>query len=472
MVRRISFGKPAVFIVALCGLCLFVLGSRLRAADVNGIKVPVLELHDTRLENGLRVILVPDHSAPVYAINVSYNVGSRNEPPGHTGYAHLFEHMMFQGSENVGKGEHFILILNNGGGMNGTTNEDRTNYFEELPKNQLDLGLFLESDRMRSLAVTQPNVDNQRAVVQEERRQSYDNQPYAHAELDIDNLSYDNFAYKHSTIGSMADLNAASLQDVQNFFKTYYAPNNAVLTLVGDFDPEDALAKVKKYFGAIPSQPPPPRVDLSEEQHYGERRETIYDPLAREPQIIEAYHIPPGNTPDNYAAQALAAILSAGQSSRFYRDLVKEKQLAVNVQAEPDARIGPSLFYIVATPRQGVAVADLEKGIDDEMQAVIKDGVTPEELAKAKTQELRRFIDQRRSSLATANLIGQYAIYYGDPNLINTLADKEAAVTLDQIQSVAAKYFVRDERAVVITLPAAKDATAASSPVKSAGGAQ
>jgi zinc protease len=471
---RISLGKPAVFLLAACALCVLALCSGLTAADVDGIKVPNLELHDTHLDNGLRVILVPEHGAPVYAINVTYNVGSRNEPPGHTGYAHLFEHMMFQGSENVGKGEHFILVLNNGGGMNGTTNEDRTNYFEELPKNQLDLGLYLEADRMRSLAVTQPNLDNQRAVVQEERRQSYDNQPYAHAYLDIDNLSYDNFAYKHSTIGSMADLNMASLEDVQSFFKTYYAPNNAVLTLVGDFDPEDALAKVKKYFGAIPSQTQAPKVDLSEEAHYGERRETIYDPLAREPMIIEAYHIPPGNTPDNYAAQTLATILSAGQSSRFYEHLVKEKQLAVGVEAEPDARIGPSLFYIEGTPRPGVQVADLEKGIDDEIQAVIKGGVTPEELAKAKTQELRRFIDQRRSSLQTANLIGQYAIYFGDPNLINTVRDKEAAVTLDQVHAFATKYFVRDERAVVITLPAAKDADAggAGSAAKSAGGAQ
>jgi predicted Zn-dependent peptidase len=431
-------------------------GSQLVAATA-GIKVPNLDLHDTKLSNGLRVILVPDHSAPVYAINVSYNVGSRNERPGRTGFAHLFEHMMFEGSENVGKGEHYSLILNNGGGMNGTTNEDRTIYFEELPKNQLDLGLFLESDRMRALAITQPNLDNQRAVVQEERRQSYDNQPYAHADLDIDNLSYDNFAYKHSTIGSMDDLNAASLEDVKDFFRTYYAPDNAVLVLVGDFDPAETLAKVKKYFDVIPSQPPPPKVDLSESPHYGERRETIYDPLAREPQIIEAYHIPPGNTPENYAAQELATILSSGQSSRFYQHLVKEKQLAVNAEAEPDARIGPSLFYIVATPRSGVKMENLEKGIDDEIAAVIKDGVTPEELAKAKTQELRRFIDQRRSTLNTANLIGQYTVYFGDPNLINTVADKEAAVTLDDIHAVATKYFVRDQRAVVITLPAPKN---------------
>jgi zinc protease len=186
--------------------------------------VPKIDFTEHTLPNGLRVILAPDHTAPVVAISVTYNVGSRNERPGRTGFAHLFEHMMFQGSEHVGKGEHFILVLNNGGRMNGTTNEDRTNYFEALAKNQLDLALFLESDRMRSLAVNQANLDNQRNAVQEERRVGIDNQPYGKAELEIDNLAYDNFAYKHSTIGSMADLDAATVDDVKDFFRTYYAP--------------------------------------------------------------------------------------------------------------------------------------------------------------------------------------------------------------------------------------------------------
>jgi len=432
--------------------------SRLAGA---GVKLPNLDLRETKLDNGLRVILAPDHSAPVYAINVTYNVGSRNERPGRTGFAHLFEHMMFQGSENVGKGEHFILLLNNGGEMNGTTNEDRTNYFEELPKNQLDLGLFLESDRMRALAITQANLDNQRSTVQEERRTNLDNQPYGHAYLDIDNLSFDNFAYKHSTIGSMTDLNAASLQDVTDFFRIYYAPSNAVLTLVGDFDPDDALAKVKKYFGPVPAQPAPPKVDLAEEPHYGERSETIYDPLARLPQVILAYHIPPGNTPDNYAAQELSIILGEGESSRLYQHLVKDKQLAAEAETQADSRIGPSLFYVIATPRPGAKVEDLEKGVDEEIEAVAKNGVTAEELAKAKTQLLRRFIDQRRSCLNTANLIGRYAVYFGEPDLINTIVDREDAVTLDQINAAAKKYFVRDQRAVVVTLPAANEASGA-----------
>src|ERR1700734_2476037 len=356
------------------------------------VTLPKLEFTDTKLQNGLRVILVPDHSAPVYSIDVCYNVGSRNERPGRTGFAHLFEHMMFQGSENVGKGEHFSLVYNNGGGMNGTTNEDRTTYFEELPINQIDLGLYLEADRMRALNITQANLDNQRNAVQEERRQGIDNQPYGRASLDIDNLSYDNFAYKHSTIGSMTDLNAATIEDVKDFFRIYYAPNNAVLTLVGDFNPDEALAKVKKYFGSIPSQPTPPKVLLDEEPHYGERKEIIYDPLARLPEIDIAYHIPRGNTPDHYAVQQLAIVLGQGESSRFYQHLVKEKQLASDVSVQADARIGVSQLYFSANPRPGVKVEDLEKAMDEEINAVVKDGITAQELAKAKTQLLRQFI--------------------------------------------------------------------------------
>src|SRR6058998_4240326 len=205
-----------------------------------------------KLKNGLRIILSEDHSAPTYSISVVYNAGSRDERPGRTGFAHLFEHMMFQGSENVGKGEHFVLIENNGGGMNGSTNSDRTEYHETLPANQIDLGLFLESDRMRSLVINQANLDNQRETVKEERRQRYDNQPYGLTFDTLDETAYDTFGYKHSTIGSMEDLDAASVKDVAEFFKMYYAPNNAVLTLVGDFKSSEVLNKAEKYFGNIP----------------------------------------------------------------------------------------------------------------------------------------------------------------------------------------------------------------------------
>src|SRR5256714_5439589 len=223
-----------------------------------------VDVKETRLANGLRVITVEDHSSPVIALDITYNVGSRNERQGRTGFAHLFEHMMFKGSENVGTGEHFYLIFNNGGTMNGTTNEDRTTYFEALPANQLDLALYLEADRMRSLAITKANLDNQRNAVQEERRLGVDNQPYGKSGEIQQGLIYDNFAYKHTTIGSMEDLNAATVDDVAAFFKMYYAPNNAVLTIVGDFKAADAVAKARQYFESIPRQPDPPAVDMTE----------------------------------------------------------------------------------------------------------------------------------------------------------------------------------------------------------------
>jgi len=449
MTRRLVKGMLAVMVLAVIPAV---------AAEP---QIPRLEFTDQRLDNGLRVIIAPDRSAPVFSIAVTYNVGSRNERPGRTGFAHLFEHMMFQGSENVGKGEHFILILNNGGGMNGTTNEDRTNYFEELPRNQLDLALYLEADRMRSLAVNPANVDNQRNAVQEERRLGIDNQPYGKSYLEIDNLSYDNFAYKHSVIGSMRDLDAAGVDDVKNFFRIYYAPNNAVVTLVGDLDPQETLEKVRKYFGGIPSQPPAAQVDLTEPEHYGERRETIADPLARLPMLLISYHTPPGNTPDNFAMQVLGNILGTGQSSRFYQHLVKDKQLAVSIEVQPDARIGPSLFYVMATPRPGVKPEDLEKAIYEEIDAVQKDGVTPQEMEKARTQYLRNQIQSRQSSLFTAIRLGQYAVYFNDPDLINTIFGKYSAVTAEQVKQAAEKFLVPDGRTVVLTLPAGAPAKSA-----------
>src|SRR5919202_3031694 len=229
---------------------LFVCALAVLSAQAQAPRNVRVDFKETRLKNGLRVITVEDHSAPVIAVSIAYNVGSRDERQGRTGFAHLFEHMMFKGSENVGSGEHFLLVFNNGGNMNGTTNEDRTNYFEVLPANQLDLALFLESDRMKSLVINKENLDNQRNAVQEERRLGVDNQPYGKSEELQQGLIYDNFAYKHTTIGSMEDLNAASVEDVAAFFKMYYAPNNAVLTLVGDFNTAEALKKIKQSFEA------------------------------------------------------------------------------------------------------------------------------------------------------------------------------------------------------------------------------
>ena len=290
-----------------------------------------VDIKETTLKNGLRVITVEDHRAPVISLALTYNVGSANERKGRTGFAHLFEHMMFKGSENTSAGEHFNLVLNNGGMMDATTGADRTNYYSTLPANQLDLPLFLESDRLRSLAITQESFDTERNVVQEERRMRIDNQPYGKSREVLNDLLYDNFAYKHPGIGSMEDLNAASLADIREFFKTYYAPNNVVLVLIGDFKTADALAKIDKYFGDIPRQPTPPAVDLAEPEQKAERRATVEDVLARVPQVSIAFKAAAGNTPDFYALQALSAALAGGQSSRLYQTLVKEKELAGTV---------------------------------------------------------------------------------------------------------------------------------------------
>ncbi|HEV2961453.1 MAG TPA: pitrilysin family protein [Candidatus Angelobacter sp.] len=434
------------------GLILLVISSCALAQS----KLPKLQFTDTTLDNGLRVIIAPDHTAPVFAISVTYNTGSRNEKQGRTGFAHLFEHLMYEGSANVGKGEHMLLVQNYGGSMNGSTNNDQTNYFEELPKNQLDMALFLESDRMKALNINQANLDNQRNAVQEERRLRVDNQPYGKSNEELEALAYDSFPYHHSVIGSMDDLNAASIDDVKEFFRIYYAPNNAVLVLTGDLEPSDALAKVKKYFGNIPRQPAPPPVNAGEPDHDKERRKTITDNLARLPQISAAYNAPPGNTADFYALQVLGLVLSSGRSSRLYEHLVHNKEVAINAGAGMQPRRGASLFRVVGVPRPGVKVDDLEKALYDEIEAVKKDGVTQKELDKVRTQFLRGQIQSRSSSQFLANQIGTLTVYYNDPNLINTAYDKFAAVSADQVKQAAQKYLVPEHRSVVITLPAGR----------------
>lgn len=408
------------------------------------------------LDNGLRVILSEDHSAPTYSVAVTYNAGSRDERKGRTGFAHLFEHMMFQGSANVGKGEHFILIENNGGSMNGTTNQDRTNYFQTLPANQLDLGLFLEADRMRSLVINEANLTNQRHAVQEERRLGVDNQPYGKTNETVLDTAYDNFAYKHSTIGSMEDLNAASVQDVADFFRIYYAPNNAVVTLVGDFKSDDALARTKKFFGAIPRQPTPPAPDTTEPEQNGERRKTIEDTFAQTPRIDIVHKIPPANTHDWYALSVIGRILSQGQSSRLYQKLVKEKELAVNVNAGAQERRGPSLGSIVVFPRPGKDFAEVETAIYAELERLKTEPVTDWEMEKVRRQFRRQWAQQLEGTLGRTVILGIYTVYYNEPNLINTIEQKFNRVTKEDIHRVARKYLKEPNRTVVTTVPKPK----------------
>jgi predicted Zn-dependent peptidase len=390
------------------------------------------------------------------AVSITYNVGSRNERQGRTGFAHLFEHMMFKGSENVGSGEHFLLVFNNGGNMNGTTNEDRTNYFEILPANQLDLGLFLEADRMKSLAITKENLDNQRNAVQEERRLGIDNQPYGKSGELQQELLYDNFAYKHSVIGSMDDLNAATVEDVAAFFKMYYAPNNAVLVLVGDFKTAEALAKIRSNFESIPRQPDPPAVDMAEPQQKAERRASVDDVLARAPRVDLAYKAVPGNTADFYALQVLAAVLQSGQSSRLYQKMVKEKEMVTGVGGFMDEKRGVGAFYTNATLRPGIKTEDIEATIYAEIERLKKEPIADWELQKAKNTTRRNLINGLASSLSRAITIGQYTTYYNEPNLINERLNKVAAVTKEDVQRVANKYLIDTNRTVVITMPKAK----------------
>jgi zinc protease len=419
-----------------------------------------VEFTDITLANGLRVQLVEDHGAPVIAVNVAYDVGSRNERAGRTGFAHLFEHMMFKGSANVGDGEHFYQVFSNGGSMNGTTNSDLTLYFETLPANQLELALYLEADRMRSLEITQAKLDNQRHAVQEERRLRVDNQPYGVADEHFGELFYSNFAYQHSTIGSMEDLNAASVADVAQFFKTYYAPNNAVLSVVGDFKPNEALALIKRYFEDIPRQSEPPAVDLSEPEQKAERRETMTDALARATQVQIAYKTPVGNAPDIYALRVLSSVLQQGDSSRLYQTLNKEKELIVSIGGFVDERIGPGGLYIGATVRPGKKAEDVEAAIYAEIEKLQQQPIAEWELEKAKNTTRFGYMQSIRSAGSRATQLGTLTVKFNDPGLINTRVAGFEAVTRADVQRVAKQYLQAKNRTVIVTNPAPRAAAA------------
>ncbi|SPE39938.1 Processing peptidase [Candidatus Sulfopaludibacter sp. SbA3] len=417
-------------------------------------KEVIIPIKQFKLKNGLTVVLSEDHSAPTYAIAVAYNVGSRDEKEGHTGFAHLFEHLMFLGSENVANQEHAALITANGGSDNATTDQDRTLYYETLPANQLDLGLFLEADRMRALTVTQTKLDTQRNAVQEERRLRVDNQPYGKTFFEaIDAAAYDNFGYKHSVIGSMADLNAASLQDVQDFFKRYYAPNNAVIAIVGDFKSDEAQAKITKYFGEIPSQPPPPQPDMAEPAQTAERRQTVEDAFAQLPRLDIVYKIPFGNSPDYYALRVMSQILSAGQSSRLYQHLVKDQELAQSAGASTDSRRGPGLEQFDALLRPGKDLAALEKAIYQEIDRIQTQPVTDEELEKVHMIARRSQVSNAQGTLNRAATLAETTVNFGDPNLVNQFYQKTIAVTKEDVMRVAKKYLTENNRTVVITMP-------------------
>jgi len=442
--RRVAPGAVVAVVMAIC-----------LAATLGAAVAPKVQFTDTTLKNGLRVIISEDHTAPVFSIAITYNVGSRNERAGRTGFAHLFEHMMFKGSENVGSGEHFALIFGNGGNMNGTTNKDRTNYFDQLPANQLDLALFLESDRMQTLgsAITPENLQNQITTVQEERRQGVDNQPYGKTFETIDDLAYASFPYKHSVIGSMTDLSAATVDDVKAFFKTYYAPNNAVLAIVGDFKTQDCLARIQKFFGSIPAQAPPPPVVIDEPVQKAEKRQSLDDSLARMARIDMAYHIPQAMTADHDALTVLASVLSSGRSSRLNESVVRQQQVAMQAVAMAEENRGPGLFRVIAMATPGKTIAELEKALDGEIEKIKSGTIESWEIDKARTSARASYIRGLSSTLQRAVMLSQYATFYNNPGLINTRPEQLAKVTIADVQRVAKQYLIPENRTVVVTSP-------------------
>ncbi len=412
-----------------------------------------LKLESYTLENGLRVVLNPDTSIPVVSIAVYYDVGSRNEKEGRTGFAHLFEHMMFQGSENVGKAEHFQFIMKAGGTMNGTTSSERTNYFETLPANQLPLGLWLESDRMRTLAVTQENLDNQLEAVKEEKRLRYDNQPYGQIFDLLISMMYKNFANAHSTIGSMKDLDAATVEDCQEFFRVYYAPNNAVLVLSGAFETDTAKELIDKYFSSIKSQANPPELDVSEPEEVAETYKKYEDKLAPLPAFLMGWKIPPRRTKEHYALYLAGKLLYDGESSRLYQKLVKGEESVTQLFGFTDERRGPSGIMIGAIPKPEKDLDKIRENIINEIKDLADNGPTDEEMQKLHNQLINDEVRSRQSSSARSKAIAEYTLYDGDPNLVNNEINELLEITPEEIKSAVGKYLNTENRSLLDIVP-------------------
>lgn len=420
------------------------------------INLSELKLQDYTLENGLRVVLNPDNSIPVVSLAVYYNVGSRNEREGRTGFAHLFEHMMFQGSENVAKAEHFQFIMKAGGTMNGTTSSERTNYFETLPADQLPLGIWLESDRMRTLAVTQENLDNQLEAVKEEKRLRYDNQPYGQIFDILISMMYKNFANAHSTIGSMDNLDAATVEDCQNFFRMYYAPNNAVLVLSGAFEEDVAKALIDKYFSTIPSQPEPPGLDVSEPTEVAEEYKRYEDKLAPLPAFLLGWKIPERRTHEHNALYLAGKLLYDGESSRLYQKLVKGEESVTQLFGFTDERRGPSGIMIGAIPKENRDVEKIREDIVNEISDLAKNGPSEDEMLKLRNQLLNDEVRSRQSSMMRSQAIAEFTLYDGDPTLINTEINNYLKVTGEDIKQAVDKYLNTDNRSLLDIVPAGK----------------
>jgi predicted Zn-dependent peptidase len=404
------------------------------------------------LPNGLHVILHEDHSTPIVAVTVLYHVGSKNELVGRTGMAHFFEHLLFEGSDNIGRGEYAKYVENAGGGLNANTTQDRTFYYDLMPSNQLELGLWLESERMLHAKVENKGIETQREVVKEEKRMRYDNQPYGNLLPEALKHAYKKHPYAWSPIGSMEDLNAAKDEDFVNFYKTFYVPNNAVLSLAGDMNVEETKKLIAKYFGDIPKGTNAiPRPTVKEDINTGEVRDTIYgkDELAM---IVQAYHIPAQGTPEFYAVDMLNTLLSNGESSRLNKSMVDEQQLSLYCGAFTFNLEDPGLTLAFGLTNMGVDPKTLEDGMNKEFDKVKEELISEKEFEKLRNQIETAFVSGYSTVAGIAESLANYHTYFGNANLIKTEIDRYMKVTREDLMAAARKYYIPENRVVLYFL--------------------
>lgn len=409
------------------------------------------------LDNGLHVILHKDSATPIVAVSVMYHVGSKNEKPDRTGFAHFFEHLLFEGSENIGRGEYDSYVEEAGGTLNANTSNDRTFYFEILPSNQLELGLWLESERMLHAKVENKGIETQREVVKEERRQRIDNQPYGTILQETMSRLFKKHPYRWPVIGSMDHLNAAVEQDYKQFYSDFYVPNNAVLSIAGDIDIDEAKVWINKYFGSIPrGKGEVYRPNIIEPDMNAEIRDTIYDNIQL-PAIIQAYRIPAEGSDEFYACEMLSTLLSRGGSSRFQKTIVEEQQKALQVGSFPLGLEDYSVSLAFAFCNMGVDPSEVEASMDAEVERVKKELISDDEFQKLRNQMENDFVSSNSRVAGIAESLANYHMYFGDANLINTELDKYLAVTKQDIMNAAKKYLDPNKRVVLYYLPKPND---------------
>jgi len=405
------------------------------------------------LPNGLHVILHQDNTTPIVAVSILYHVGSKNEVPGRTGYAHFFEHLMFEGSENIKRGEFDKIMLTAGGSNNAYTSQDKTYYYELFPSNQLELGLWIESERLLHLRIDSTGVATQRNVIKEERKENYENRPYGSWYEKMMKNAFTVHPYKWTPIGYPEDLDKATLQDFVDFHNTYYVPNNATLCIAGDLDIENTKKLIEKYFTDIPRGTKEIyRPKVIEPQKTAEVRDTIYDNIQL-PAVIMAYHIPAQGTPDSYALSMLTTLLSDGESSRMNKAIVDQQQKAVQISSFPFALEDPGLFIIFGLTNMGVTPGDLEKAIDAEIEKVKTTEIPDAEFQKLRNKVENDFVTGNSTIAGIAENLANYQVYYKDANLINTEIDRYMKVTPADLKRVAQEYLTRENRVVLTYLP-------------------